>query len=154
MPRIEAIAPQAQPPTCNIALNSKHLQLIAVATLVVAKHVRKPTQTSSFKSGPYPQLSGQSDIKFCTNSNRFNINEVFMRSCPCCSHQVLRHIRGHQLYYFCRHCWMEVSKLDQTSHTAKEMNRPGKSTVSHRTDIFNKVYPLLQPSLQQLIHPF
>ncbi|MFB2939449.1 hypothetical protein ACE1B6_29700 [Aerosakkonemataceae cyanobacterium BLCC-F154] len=35
-----------------------------------------------------------------------------MATCPCCSHQMLRHIRGNQSYWFCRHCWQEMPNLD------------------------------------------
>ena len=77
-----------------------------------------------------------------------------MLSCPCCSHQVLRHIRKHQLYYFCRHCWIEISKLDHEPHHSTEVNPVGKAARTSNTDIFNKVYPLLNPNLHQLIHPY
>lgn len=31
-----------------------------------------------------------------------------MTDCPCCSHQMLRHIRHQDVYWFCRHCWQEM----------------------------------------------
>lgn len=31
-----------------------------------------------------------------------------MTDCPCCSNQLLRHVRQHQVYWFCRHCWQEM----------------------------------------------
>ena len=31
-----------------------------------------------------------------------------MPSCPCCSDQLLRHIRSAQIYWFCRSCWQEM----------------------------------------------
>ncbi|MGL5059497.1 MAG: hypothetical protein ACRC62_05905 [Microcoleus sp.] len=31
-----------------------------------------------------------------------------MTDCPCCSNQMLRHIRHHQVYWFCRSCWQEM----------------------------------------------
>ncbi|KAF3884041.1 MULTISPECIES: hypothetical protein [Nostocales] len=31
-----------------------------------------------------------------------------MNYCPCCSHQLLRHIRNHEIYWFCRSCWQEM----------------------------------------------
>ncbi len=34
-----------------------------------------------------------------------------MATCPCCSDQMLRHIRGNQTYWFCRHCWQEMPNL-------------------------------------------
>ena len=43
--------------------------------------------------------------------------EVFMIHCPCCSNQMLRHVRQHQIYWFCRHCWqtMPVYNLNRSS---------------------------------------
>jgi|GEM_PF-5337024 len=29
-------------------------------------------------------------------------------NCPCCSGDMLRHIRANQVYFFCRHCWQEM----------------------------------------------
>jgi DNA-directed RNA polymerase subunit M/transcription elongation factor TFIIS len=31
-----------------------------------------------------------------------------MSYCPCCSNLLLQHIRGSELYWFCRHCWQEM----------------------------------------------
>ena len=28
-----------------------------------------------------------------------------MNDCPCCTNLMLRHIRNHEVYWFCRHCW-------------------------------------------------
>jgi hypothetical protein len=43
--------------------------------------------------------------------------EVFMTHCPCCSNQMLRHVRQHQIYWFCRQCWqtMPVYNLNRSS---------------------------------------
>ena len=38
-----------------------------------------------------------------------------MTNCPCCSHQMLRHIRHNQTYWFCRHCWQEMPSLEPQS---------------------------------------
>nr|WP_225938589.1 hypothetical protein [Kovacikia minuta] len=35
-----------------------------------------------------------------------------MKTCPCCSNTLLRHIRSHQIYWFCPHCWQEMPNLD------------------------------------------
>jgi hypothetical protein len=32
-------------------------------------------------------------------------------NCPCCSHQLLRHIRNQEVYLFCRTCWQEMPDL-------------------------------------------
>jgi ribosomal protein L37AE/L43A len=37
--------------------------------------------------------------------------KTFMTDCPCCSYQLLRHIRHHQIIWFCRHCWQEMPDL-------------------------------------------
>jgi DNA-directed RNA polymerase subunit M/transcription elongation factor TFIIS len=34
-----------------------------------------------------------------------------MTNCPCCSNMMLRHIRAHQVYWFCRSCWAEMPLL-------------------------------------------
>ena len=31
-----------------------------------------------------------------------------MINCPCCSDNMLRHIRGNQVYLFCPSCWQEM----------------------------------------------
>lgn len=31
-----------------------------------------------------------------------------MTTCPCCSSPLLRHIRHHNVYWFCRSCWQEM----------------------------------------------
>jgi hypothetical protein len=38
--------------------------------------------------------------------------EVFMTGCPCCSNQMLRHVRQSQVYWFCRQCWQEMPVYD------------------------------------------
>ncbi len=32
--------------------------------------------------------------------------------CPCCSHFLLRHVRHHEIYWFCPHCYQEMPSLD------------------------------------------
>ncbi|BAY72395.1 hypothetical protein H6G10_06710 [Anabaena cylindrica FACHB-170] len=39
-----------------------------------------------------------------------------MNNCPCCSHQLLRHIRSREVYFFCRKCWQEMPILKQKYH--------------------------------------
>jgi len=36
-----------------------------------------------------------------------------MTTCPCCSNPMLRHIRHHQMYWFCRSCWQEMPSLQR-----------------------------------------
>lgn len=40
-----------------------------------------------------------------------------MNNCPCCSGLLLRHIRGSEVYYFCRNCWQAMPSLDFEKHT-------------------------------------
>lgn len=35
-----------------------------------------------------------------------------MANCPCCSHPMLRHIRHHQVYWFCRSCWQVMPTVE------------------------------------------
>jgi hypothetical protein len=37
-----------------------------------------------------------------------------MTGCPCCSNQMLRHIRQNQVYWFCRQCWQEMPVYNVT----------------------------------------
>ncbi|MBD2354479.1 hypothetical protein H6G41_07535 [Tolypothrix sp. FACHB-123] len=36
-----------------------------------------------------------------------------MSYCPCCSNLLLQHVRGSDLYWFCRHCWQEMPVLGE-----------------------------------------
>jgi hypothetical protein len=38
-----------------------------------------------------------------------------MKTCPCCSNQLLRHFRHHQLYWFCQTCRQEMPVVEQPS---------------------------------------
>jgi hypothetical protein len=35
-----------------------------------------------------------------------------MANCPCCCNSMLRHIRNHELHWFCRTCWAEMPLLE------------------------------------------
>lgn len=39
-----------------------------------------------------------------------------MASCPCCSHSMLRHIRHHEVYWFCRTCWADMPVLERKNN--------------------------------------
>jgi ribosomal protein L37AE/L43A len=39
-----------------------------------------------------------------------------MTSCPCCTNQMLRHLRQSQVYWFCRHCWQEMPVYSLNSY--------------------------------------
>ncbi|MEA5573032.1 hypothetical protein [Calothrix sp. UHCC 0171] len=36
-----------------------------------------------------------------------------MSNCPCCSNVLLRHIRGNEVYWFCRNCWQTMPILPE-----------------------------------------
>ena len=36
-----------------------------------------------------------------------------MTSCPCCSSQMLRQIRSHEVHWFCRTCWTEMPSIKE-----------------------------------------
>lgn len=40
-----------------------------------------------------------------------------MTNCPCCSDQLLRHIRGHEIHWFCRTCWQEMPVLSEEKYS-------------------------------------
>ncbi len=60
-----------------------------------------------------------------------------MNSCPCCSNQLLRHIRHQKLYWFCTSCWQEMPILDS-------------SLKKHRSPLRS---PLKQPNKTQIFSP-
>jgi hypothetical protein len=39
-----------------------------------------------------------------------------MTGCPCCSNQMLRHVRQSQVYWFCRQCWQEMPVYNLNSY--------------------------------------
>ncbi|HEY9904278.1 MAG TPA: hypothetical protein V6D43_17895 [Candidatus Sericytochromatia bacterium] len=47
-----------------------------------------------------------------------------MTSCPCCSNQLLRHIRHQQIYWFCPSCWQEMPNLDSGLNKHKCLTSP------------------------------
>lgn len=60
-----------------------------------------------------------------------------MISCPCCSNQMLRHIREHQMHFFCRHCWAEMPDLDIQADTLRQKKLVGKD-LSHEGSNYTK----------------
>lgn len=36
-----------------------------------------------------------------------------MTNCLCCSDRLLRHIRGHEIYWFYRTCWQEMPVMSE-----------------------------------------
>ncbi|MEH1946052.1 MAG: hypothetical protein V7K77_03525 [Nostoc sp.] len=55
-----------------------------------------------------------------------------MTNCPCCSNQMLRHIRLQETYWFCRHCWQEMPNL---SLDKSSLNLTRKNTLLAREPI-------------------
>ena len=46
-----------------------------------------------------------------------------MTACPCCSHQLVRHIRPRGLYWFCSQCWAEMPNLSAVvCHQKNQVN--------------------------------
>ncbi len=45
-----------------------------------------------------------------------------MTNCPCCSNQMLRHIRHQRVYWFCRTCWQEMPVLKQSAGLDSNFN--------------------------------
>jgi hypothetical protein len=41
------------------------------------------------------------------------MKRTIRKNCPCCSHQLLRHIRNQEVYLFCRRCWQEMPDLNR-----------------------------------------
>ncbi len=39
-----------------------------------------------------------------------------MTSCPCCSSQMLRQVRSHEVRWFCRTCWTEMPSIKEHSN--------------------------------------
>ncbi|PSB24140.1 hypothetical protein C7B82_28250 [Stenomitos frigidus ULC18] len=37
-----------------------------------------------------------------------------MNACPCCSNSMLRHVRHHEVYWFCRSCWQEMPLIESS----------------------------------------
>ncbi len=60
-----------------------------------------------------------------------------MTSCPCCSNQLLRHIRHQEVYWFCTSCWQEMPNLDSLLKNDKE-EMAGKTVVT-RTDLITQL---------------
>ena len=45
-----------------------------------------------------------------------------MNSCPCCSHQLLRHIRQRNVYWFCSHCRQEMPNFEYSSQKVRALS--------------------------------
>lgn len=61
-----------------------------------------------------------------------------MATCPCCSDQLLRHIRKGSLYWFCRSCYSEMPNFEDYVRA----QAPAPVQVS----------PVLQPRLTPVKH--
>ena len=63
-----------------------------------------------------------------------------MSTCPCCSSPLLRHIRGREVYWFCRHCWQAMPVLSAEkitlssleSELTRMLQKPEKEYVATR----------------------
>ncbi|MCU0547401.1 MAG: hypothetical protein MUE44_35445 [Oscillatoriaceae cyanobacterium Prado104] len=62
-----------------------------------------------------------------------------MKPCPCCSNQMLRHVRRNQVYWFCRECWQEMPvynlnlycSLVAIGNVSQSLVQSGKSFSTH-----------------------
>lgn len=45
-----------------------------------------------------------------------------MALCPCCSGTLLRHIRGHHITHFCRHCWQDMPLIEPMSELTETLD--------------------------------
>jgi ribosomal protein L37AE/L43A len=59
-----------------------------------------------------------------------------MTNCPFCSDRLLRHIRGHESYWFCRTCWQETPMLSTEKRALHSENAIAK--LSTRTQKLEK----------------
>jgi ribosomal protein L37AE/L43A len=50
-----------------------------------------------------------------------------MTTCPCCSDSMLRHIRHHQVYWFCRSCWQEMPAYRCNENHPSNISKPAAS---------------------------
>ncbi|MGB3236747.1 MAG: hypothetical protein WBB29_00530 [Geitlerinemataceae cyanobacterium] len=46
-----------------------------------------------------------------------------MNTCPCCSNQLLRHIRHNRGYWFCQNCWQEMPDLQEILSDSFKLDR-------------------------------
>ncbi|MCT7959647.1 hypothetical protein NG799_12440 [Laspinema sp. D1] len=45
-----------------------------------------------------------------------------MSSCPCCSYQLLRHIRNSQVDWFCQHCWQFMPDFSTSLRSSQSLS--------------------------------
>jgi hypothetical protein len=62
-----------------------------------------------------------------------------MTSCPCCSNQLLRHIRHQEVYWFCTSCWQEMPNLDPLLKNDQDWFPP-QLKQQHKIKIFSLQY--------------
>lgn len=65
---------------------------------------------SLFFPSRFIELLLQASLQHSATREKYTLGkkEVFMTGCPCCSNQMLRHVRQSQVYWFCRQCWQEM----------------------------------------------
>lgn len=71
-----------------------------------------------------------------------------MNTCPCCSSPLLRHMRGHEVYWFCRHCWQAMPVLSTKKITlplfegelSRMLQKPEKEYVATRKIEYYKTF--------------
>ncbi|MBD2775975.1 hypothetical protein [Iningainema tapete] len=73
-----------------------------------------------------------------------------MNYCPCCSHTLLRHIRGHEVYWFCRNCWQEMPVLTW-NHFTKTLHNPKQDLATVGMNKREAISEWIEAQLPQMI---
>ncbi|OUL22956.1 hypothetical protein [Nostoc sp. 106C] len=55
-----------------------------------------------------------------------------MSYCPCCSNILLQHLRGSEVYWFCRHCWQEMPVWEVNSTSLSEVLEDSPRILQHQ----------------------
>ncbi|MGK7917417.1 MAG: hypothetical protein AB4038_18040 [Prochloraceae cyanobacterium] len=55
--------------------------------------------------------SGSITLKAWSDKELFTIGGKAMNTCPYCSHNLLRHLRSQEVYWYCQHCRLESREL-------------------------------------------
>lgn len=62
-----------------------------------------------------------------------------MISCPCCSDNMLRHIRSNRVYFFCPSCWQEMPDSIAEKDSSLPINQVMELVISRQKRTLAKV---------------
>ena len=62
-----------------------------------------------------------------------------MISCPCCSDNMLRHIRSNRMYFFCPSCWQEMPHSNTQRDCSLPTNRVMELAIGQQKRTLAKV---------------